>query len=347
MDLPIINKNKNTEENGLAIVKGIVEQEIGWIFRKVHLENDFGIDGYIDILQDRKYLTGKTIAVQIKTGQSYFKQEDSIGWTFYGENKHLNYYLNIEIPVIVVLVNDEENEAYWSLVDRDIISKTDKGWKISILKSQKLNDSTKLKETTKGFIDYSNQIQNLEKIKQTILEYDNVFIAIDRDEIETVDFSGFEKLLKWLTSSEKMVTENKGKFFISVFGYNDDPRELYEIEEVRSWFKKVLSIFKYWGYFLNMERETLEYSGMRLLRNFCVRIESVNYIKEQHGFDLELNIKEHKQFSECIIGWLNEFTETFNIQERINYEQTMKITQTIFNLPDDEMDMIIRENPLK
>ena len=36
-----------------------------------------------------------------------------------------------------------------------------------------------------------------------------------------------------------------------------------------------------------------------------------------------------------------------NISEEVNYEQTMKINQFLFSIPDDEMDRIIKANPLK
>lgn len=346
MDLPRINKNKQSEERGLVIVKKIIEDEIGWIFRKEHLENDYGIDGYIDIVQDKKYLTGKSIAVQIKTGKSYFKHSTSFGWTFYGESKHLNYYLNNELPVIIILVDEEQKIAYWSLVDKDLVRKTENNWKLSVPKSNLLSNYKELKEITKGFVDYTKQIENLEKIKLSILNHEIVFIAIDREEIESGDYSGFMKLQKWLISSEKMILENKGKFFISVFGYDEDERELYQISEVREWFKNAVPIFKYWGYFLNMERQGIKYSGMGLIRDFCVKIESQTYIKEKRGFHVEFDHDELMQFWKYIIGWLNEFTETFNIPMKINYEQSMKINQVIFNIPDDVMAEMIKSNPL-
>jgi len=42
-------------------------------FQKKSSRNDFGIDAYFDIITERYKLTGKSIAVQIKSGDSYFK----------------------------------------------------------------------------------------------------------------------------------------------------------------------------------------------------------------------------------------------------------------------------------
>lgn len=46
---PIINKLTVDGEIGITIIKEIIERDLNWIFRQNHLEDDFGIDAYIDI----------------------------------------------------------------------------------------------------------------------------------------------------------------------------------------------------------------------------------------------------------------------------------------------------------
>ena len=41
-----------------------------------HKENDFGIDAFIDVIAEFGQVTGKTIAAQVKTGSSYFKEKN-------------------------------------------------------------------------------------------------------------------------------------------------------------------------------------------------------------------------------------------------------------------------------
>ena len=117
MKLPKYDGPAKKGEEGATIVKAIVEEDLKWIFRKNHQENDFGIDAYIDLITDKNYVTGKSIAIQIKTGDSYFKEQNETGWIFRGKLKHLNYYLNHDIPVIIVLVDDQNKSAYWCLCD--------------------------------------------------------------------------------------------------------------------------------------------------------------------------------------------------------------------------------------
>ena len=70
------------------------------------MEHDFGIDGYMDVISEKGQVTGKSIAFQLKTGTSFFNEENEIGYVFRGEIKHLNYYLNLDTPIVIVILNN-------------------------------------------------------------------------------------------------------------------------------------------------------------------------------------------------------------------------------------------------
>ena len=53
---------------------GAAFQKIGFMFREQPI-GDYGIDAIIET-RDDKYLSGKLIAVQIKSGDSYFKEQN-------------------------------------------------------------------------------------------------------------------------------------------------------------------------------------------------------------------------------------------------------------------------------
>jgi len=114
---PKYNSSRLTGDKGITLVSKIIEDKFNWIFRAIPQEHDFGIDGYIDIVNNESYVTGKSIAIQIKTGPSYFKKKTSYGWEFQGETKHLNYYLNHTSPIVLIIVNLENQQAYWVLFD--------------------------------------------------------------------------------------------------------------------------------------------------------------------------------------------------------------------------------------
>jgi len=343
MKLPEYNQTRRTGDYGVKVVKSIIENNHKWLFRKTDQDDDFGLDGYIDLLEEGKYITGKTIGIQIKTGESYFKNPTSFGWTYYGEEKHLNYYLNLDIPVIIALVDPIDKKVFWNKVDIDSIIKTGNGWKIVIPKSQELSDKTELKKTTNDYIDYTDQIIKLSRINRAIIDSEKVFIAVDRYEIETSNFDGFDKLLKWLTSSEEMIKKNRGKFFISVFGYDDDERELYEFEEVRKWMKEVMQRFKYWGYFLYMDKPLKNHSSLWLLSSCCVDVLAATKDEKGNRWLIEPDAEQAAEFRNYIFHWLNEFSEKYAISDQINFEQSMKISQILDGLTDQEIQKIKTE----
>jgi len=80
----------HTERAGVYAVAKIVHEELRWIFREI--KEDVGIDAHVEVVADG-VATGKLIAVQIKSGASYFARQDAIGFVFRGELKHLDYWL--------------------------------------------------------------------------------------------------------------------------------------------------------------------------------------------------------------------------------------------------------------
>lgn len=128
---------------GVHIVGKTVEKEMGWIFRN-QLEADFGIDAQLEITDPDRVVTGQLIALQIKTGASFFKEPIQFiqdGWIFRPKPKHVRYWKNHCLPVAIVLVDDEKEIAYWQGVSSETLVSTGKGWKIFVPKSQVVNAS--------------------------------------------------------------------------------------------------------------------------------------------------------------------------------------------------------------
>ena len=73
-------------------------------------------------------------------------------------------------------------------------------------------------------------------------------LAIEKVEVLGLDFSSVEKFIKDIKDSE---WDEEGSLVLSVSGYDDDERELYEIREVRKYFRELLKKHPYIFYFLN------------------------------------------------------------------------------------------------
>ena len=80
---------KNTEREGVSAAQSIVYKDLGWFFTE-QMVNDYGIDAIIEVA-GQKYPTGKVIAVQIKSGASYFINTTKEGVTFRFDERHKRY----------------------------------------------------------------------------------------------------------------------------------------------------------------------------------------------------------------------------------------------------------------
>lgn len=132
--LPMYDENSQTADLGVLILGKKIVSEFKWVFRE-QVKNDLGIDCQIEIVTNEKS-KGRIIAAQLKTGKSFFKFENPDSFTFYGEPKHLNYWLNHSLPIILILCNEETEICYWVEVTNSNTIKTPKSWKINVPKNQ-------------------------------------------------------------------------------------------------------------------------------------------------------------------------------------------------------------------
>ena len=119
----------SVERIGVSSVEKIINQ-MGMIFREQPVD-DYGIDAQIEIVEN-KCATGKLIAVQIKSGNSYFKELTPNSIIYRGKRKHYDYWLNHSLPVIIVLYDPEKDKCYWNIVNKETAILSEQNWKIEI-----------------------------------------------------------------------------------------------------------------------------------------------------------------------------------------------------------------------
>jgi len=130
-----VRDSHHTERAGVHAVAKNVHEEFDWIFREQ--EEDFGIDAQIEVVVDHRP-SGKIIAAQIKSGASYFAEEETVGFVFRGNLADLDYWLNHDLPVIVILYDPNGQVAYWQHVTSERVTRFAEGWKILVPRSQRL-----------------------------------------------------------------------------------------------------------------------------------------------------------------------------------------------------------------
>lgn len=323
MKLPKYNKSTKKGEDGVTILKKIVENELGWIFRVNHKEHDFGIDAYFDVVIDSGHITGKTIAVQIKTGATYFKEKNDFGWIYRGEMGHLNYYLNHQIPVIIVIIDDRKQNAFWCLCDFSKTESSGDNWKITIPFGKLLTKESKLEllNYISPVRDYASQLENFWKVNDELKNTDRILFNIDREFIE--NNSPFELIegIERLKVNDDLISKAKEKVDICIDGYNFDERELYDIPEFRDWLKNVFTKVNGWAYFLAKDRAA---HFLRLIFLTNMEFEEVgDPVIGSLGMLGRMVVFESKNgipILEELFCDLNEFCNEYNIPLDINKE---------------------------
>lgn len=121
-----MSNNWKLEEIGnLAVQKAAIDN--GFIYRD-QTKHDFGIDLHFELTDNRGDATGRLIAVQVKTGESYFTSpNEDKGWWYYISDRHKNYWLNHSLPVVLALHNEASRQSYWQRVTADKLTKTKTG----------------------------------------------------------------------------------------------------------------------------------------------------------------------------------------------------------------------------
>ena len=328
MKLPKYDNASKKGEDGITIVKTIVENELNWVFRKNHQETDFGIDAYIDVITETGHVTGKSIALQIKTGESYFKEKNDFGWVFRGEIKHLNYYLNHDIPVVIVLVDNLKREAYWTACEPEKTTRAGENWKINILSSQKLLKKSKseLEKYVSPVTDYVSQLEYFWEQNKMLLKFQKMILIVDKESIEKKNFNDIVSVFERIQSNSELIMNYKDNIEISIHGYDNDSRELFQIDEVREWLHQIVDKVEGWLYFLNMS-ENSQFLKLLFISNIQYELHPEKNTQTKRY--LEYNKEKAKDFVFVLFNNFNAFCERQNISDEVNKEISEKFLQFI------------------
>lgn len=129
----------NTAQVGVNAVEALF-LEMGWLFRR-QLESDFGIDAHVEIATDDGP-TGQLVALQIKSGRSFFRRSGD-DYVYHASARHLSYWENFALPVLLVMHNPDDNETVWCRIEvHRVKMKDDGGGVVSISRYSKLTKNS-------------------------------------------------------------------------------------------------------------------------------------------------------------------------------------------------------------
>ena len=318
-NFPRITEAKQKGLGGQTYFQNLIINEWGWLYHKIEQENDFGIDAFIEIVNDGN-VTGKKIGVQIKHGDSYFINERNNRILYNGEQKHINYYQNSNVPIIIVIMNNNFTRIFWRKFDINKILPTETGWSFEILCEQITKKD--IKKIAGPIIDFTDEMNKIHGIHQLLNSTDFHLLVIPKEDIENFNYSKIINHIDFLTKNSKILEQKHQSFDICIYGYDQEPKELYEIPEVMMWFRKSIELAIPWFYFLSTGEKDV---GLFLL--LCSTLEKIKYTKVNNGYVLSIPGEDIGNFLIMNYPILNKFMEN----NGLNIELNKKICKNIVN----------------
>lgn len=150
---------------------------------------------------------------------------------------------------------------------------------------------------------------------------DLVIVQVERSDIERGDLEPVVGVLSTFVSNRDLVLSLQGKVEIVIHGYDDDPRALADIPEVREFLRRLDSAFPYWFWFLSTKGEGLKL--MFLCLTFVSPLEAGNRVVQPGDL-------MHFMFSH--FATMNELFQRFGLPADLNKRISTDVTNYLISL---------------
>ncbi len=116
---------------------------------------------------------------------------------------------------------------------------------------------------------------------------------------------------------------------LMIGGYDEDPREIYAIPEIRRFYQQLWKQWPYWLYFCNLDTENLMMMVM-----CCLGSLDALKVKDQSQVKVSISPLEVIQFISGGFVPMNEMCDNAGMSERQIYDRTKAVFE-YFKLPFD------------
>jgi len=156
-----------------------------------------------------------------------------------------------------------------------------------------------------------------------------VIYEFSRTKIERGDFSHFLGAygLDRLPTGRRLRTMMDSMVFV-VDGWNHDPREVYEIPEVRRFYRQFQAAWPYWFFFCNLDQDGLKPMVYCCLENLV----AVQKEKDRENIVTHPPKMEFVQFVAANLGTMNTICERAKLFDRFIYDRSKAVFE-YFGLP--------------
>jgi hypothetical protein len=319
MLFPKRNASNLKGATGQSYFSNFVNEYLECIYHAIIQENDFGIDGYIELVINQN-VTGKLVGVQLKHGDSFFKKENEYGYQYVGENKHLNYYLNNTLPIFIIIMDEAFHRLHWVLFD---VSKTmpfgANSWWIEIPKKNELkfNFKSAIFDSSTPVVDFKKQVQWHWDITSVLQNHKFRVIAVPQDEILKMRFDSIWNFIDNLSTNHELLVSAHSSLDIFFPEYSHDTREIFQIPEILAWLNTSVDRGIPWFYFLDYHYKN---AGLHLLTHSYCRSEYIGMDTENNRHIFNYNGADLRGFIEKNLVNMNLYMKKNSLRNDLNVE---------------------------
>lgn len=153
---------------------------------------------------------------------------------------------------------------------------------------------------------------------------ERVVVEFARRHIESGDIAEMLEILKPLAATRENAERFEGRVTFYFSGWDDDPRELAEIPEIRAWFNKLTAEWPYWLHFVEKEGDTL-FLALRLL---CAG----QYVQGKEAGMVGWEFADLRKFEAKVLalfGHMNQLYDRLGLPEEMNRRVSEEVGQLI------------------
>ena len=150
-----------------------------------------------------------------------------------------------------------------------------------------------------------------------------IIVVCDSAAVSAGDISSVLAALQSLTRDRASALRAEGAVTLIFNGYDNDPRELEAIPEVREWFATLFSAWPYWSFFANRTDQTVPLIITLLLPGDQVTGEEAGTV----GWSFDIG--ELRPLLLRMFNYQNELIESLNIGEDINERSSSDFIEAV------------------
>jgi hypothetical protein len=156
--------------------------------------------------------------------------------------------------------------------------------------------------------------------------FDSLTLVFDKNDVENMDFSKIKIFIEEHNFNEILLYEASNRLDISFFGYEDDLREIYEIQEVRDWVKASMIDEQIpWFFFLSTSPASQSIKALAVC--YCAEP-----IRQTNGtIKFQPMMQKMHEFAIINFSNMNDFIEEHNLTQSMNTQISNNVNAYLQN----------------